>query len=164
MKLTNKLTREKHYRLVIYSKDVIAGDEHNGVYEVSVPDHILDNNDYHIAVEHFCHNGDVLSATPGLRVIIPELSVSQPDTYSTSTKTNSTVVCVLPRSAANTPVAFQQSITSKTYGIPLVDTTFLRTKQVRITLKGLNDVIHSDTSLGNDSIWCMVLVIYPFEK
>jgi len=164
MKLTNILKRDKFYRLVIYSKDVISGDEHNGIHEISIPDHVLENNYYHIACEHFCHNGDDLSATPSLRVIIPELSVSQPDTYSTSTKTNSTVMCVLPRAAANVPVSFHQSITSKTYGIPLVDSTFLRTKQVKITLKGLNDAVHTDASLGANSTWCMILVIYPFEK
>lgn len=165
MKLTNPLTREKHFRVVIYSKDVVSGSIHDGVFEISVPDYITENNNYHIAVESFCHIGDAVSALPQARVIIPNLSISQPDTYNTSSKTNSMAVCVLPRNTtASVPVIFQQPITSKTYGIPLTDTSFLRSKQVRVTMKSLADAVHTDTTLGASSSWVMTLVIYPFKK
>jgi hypothetical protein len=165
MKLQIVLTRQKHYKVVIYSKDVKSGTMHDGVYELSLPDHVVDNNNYHTAVEHFAHNGDVVGSLPSSRVIIPELSLSQPDTYNTSSQTNTRALCVLPRSATTSvPVSFSQTITSKTYGIPLADTTFLRTKELRVTMKAMNDFVHTDASLGSSASWVMVLVVYPFEK
>jgi hypothetical protein len=164
MKLNDILKREKHYRVVIYSKDVVSGTVHDGLYEVSVPDYITDNNEYHIALESFCHIGDAVSAVPAQRVIIPTISISQPDTYNTSSKGNNDALCVLPRSTtASVHVVFQQTISSKTYGIPLTDTSFLRSKQVRIVMKSLADTIHTNTTLGVSN-WVMTLVIYPFKK
>lgn len=164
MKLTNPMKRDKFYKVTINSKDVISGTVHDGVYEISVPDYVTNDGDYHIAVESFCHIGDAVSAVPAQRVIIPNASISQPDTYSTSSKSVSTALCVLPRSlTASDPVIFQQTVTSKTYGIPLTDASFLRNKQLRITMKSLADTTHTDVTLGVSN-WTMTLVIYQFKK
>jgi hypothetical protein len=159
--ISNPLQREKVYRIVIYSKDVSNGDSRDGVYQIDLPDFIQDINKYHMAVEDFTiHNA---TSTAGVtRTLIVEGSMTQPDTYSTSSKTSSRILFTMSRSAAaDVAVSYYKPITSKTYGVPLSDLSFLRNKQLRITLKSVDDAVHTNTTLGTTN-WVMTLVVYPF--
>lgn len=153
--------REKVYRIVIFSKDVVSGSAKDGVYNIDLPDFIQDINKYHLAVEDFTIHTQ--TSTAGVtRSLIVEGSMTQPDTYSTSSKTASRILCTLSRSAtADVAVSYYKPVTSKTYGIPLTDLSFLRSKQLRITLKSVDDVLHTDATLGTTN-WVMTLVVYPF--
>lgn len=159
--ITNPLQREKVYRIVIYSKDVISGNNKDGVYQIDLPDYIQDINKYHLAVEDFTIHTQ--TSTPGVtRTLIVEASVTQPDTYSSSSRTSSRVLFTMSRSAtADVAVSYYKSITSKTYGVPLSDLSFLRNKQLRITLRSADDALQTDATLGNTN-WVMTLVVYPF--
>lgn len=159
--ITNPLQREKVYRIVIYSKDVISGNNKDGVYQIDLPDYIQDINKYHLAVEDFTIHTQ--TSTAGVtRTLLVEASVAQPDTHSTSSKTNSRVLFTMSRSAtADVAVSYYKPITSKTYGIPLTDLSFLRNKQLRVTLRSADDTPQTDATLGNTN-WVMTLVVYPF--
>jgi hypothetical protein len=98
------------------------------------------------------------------RSLLVEASMTQPDTYSTSSKSSSRVLLTLSRSAtADIAVSYYKPITSKTYGIPLTDLSFLRSKQLRITLKSVDDANQTDATLGNTN-WIMTMLVYPFEQ
>jgi hypothetical protein len=159
--ITNPLQRQKVYRIVIYSKDVISGNNKDGVYQIDLPDYIQDINKYHLAVEDFTIHTQ--TTTAGVtRTLLVEASVTQPDTYSTSSRTSSRVLLTMSRSAtADVAVSYYKPITSKTYGVPLSDLSFLRNKQLRITLRSVDDALQTDATLGNTN-WVMTLIVYPF--
>lgn len=160
--ISNPLHREKVYRIVIYSKDTISGNSKDGVYPIDLPDFIQDINKYHISVEDFTLFCGLSPAGPQ-RTVICEMGMTQPDTYSTSSKTASRALFTMSRNTADTSAtSYYKQITSKTYGIPLTDLSFLRSKQVRITLKDVQDTTHTDATLGNTTNWVMTLVVYPF--
>jgi hypothetical protein len=160
--ITNPLNREKVYRMVIYSKDAISGTPIDGVYQVDLPDYIQDINKYHISVEDFTIMCG-LSPVGLPRTLLLDLDVTQPDTYSTSTKTASRTLFTLSRNtAADSATSYYKKVTSKTYGVPLTDLSFLRNKQSRITLKQVNDTVHTVNTLGETVFWVMTLIIYPF--
>jgi hypothetical protein len=161
--ISNPLSREQVYRIVIHSKDAISGTFFNGVHYVNIPDYIDASGEYHLAVEEFLLNNS--SAQAGItRTLVVEAEISQPDTYSTSTRTNSQVLFTLARLQGGTSISYNKTITTETYGIPLVDNTFLSSKQLRIILKRADDVVYDSTTNGmGGSTWEMTLAIYPFR-
>jgi hypothetical protein len=160
--IQNPLRREKVYRIVIYSKDVVSGNAKDGIYQIDLPDFIQDINKYHVSVEDFtllCG----LSPAGVARTVICEMDMTQPDTYSTSSKTASRALFTLSRNTvADSATSYYRQITSKTYGVPLTDLSFLRTKQARVTLKQADDNVHTDISMGATTFWVMTIVIHPF--
>lgn len=157
------LSREQIYRIVIHSKDAVSGTFFNGVHFIDIPDFIDASGEYHIAVEEFMLNNS--SAQAGItRTLVVEAEISQPDTYSTATKTNSQVLFTLARLQGGTAISYYKPITTDTFGIPLVDNTLLRSKHLRIVLKRADDVIYDSTTSGmGGSSWEMTLAIYPFS-
>jgi hypothetical protein len=159
--ISNPLNREKVYRIVIYSKDRISGTSRDGVYAVDLPDFIQDINRYHVAVEDFLIQCE-LSPTNIGRTLLVEASMTQPDTYSTSSRSASRVLFTISRNTtAQASTSYYKTVTSKTYGIPLADVSFLRSKQLNLTLKQVDDTVHTDLTLGVTN-WVMTLVVYPF--
>lgn len=159
--IANPLSRQKVYRIVMYSKDRISGDSRDGVYAVDLPDFIQDINKYHVAVEDFLIHCE-LSNTNITRTLLVEASMTQPDTYSTSSRSASRLLLTMSRNTtAQASTSYYKPITSKTYGIPLSDVSFLRSKQMRITFKQVDDTAHTDLTLGVTN-WVMTLIIYPF--
>jgi hypothetical protein len=168
MKLKNPLSRQKVYRVTIYSKDAISGNARDGVYQIDIPDFIQDINTYHVAVEEaLLYTGSADSGTGGnSRTYVFESSLVAPDSHSTSTKSNTRVLFQMIRSSSsNAPGSYTKPITSNTFGIPLVDVNFLRNKQLRINIKRSNDTDHDDVTLPLASTgWSLTLIIYPFEQ
>jgi hypothetical protein len=156
-----KLNRDKIYRITIYSKDVITGNLRDGIYQLDLPDFIQDVHKYHLAVEEaILFTGSTTSNT-----FVFESSVVAPDTYSTSTRTNTRVLFQMVRPVtANAPGSYYRTITSNTIGIPLSDLSMLRNNQLRITIKTAQDTSHDETSLPlASSGWSMTLVVFPFS-
>lgn len=160
--ITNPLHREKVYRIVIYSKDLISGTAKDGTYQIDLPDFIQDINKYHLGVEDFIIHSN--GTTTGVsRTLVVEGAITQPDTYSTASRTASRILFTMSRTTTNdAATSYYKPFTSKTYGIPLSDLSFLRSKQLRITLKQADDAVHTDASLGATTNWIMTLVLYPF--
>lgn len=163
------LSRDQIFRVFIHSKDAIRGNVVDGVYQVDLPDFIKskDIGKYHIAVEEFLLNNS--STFGGLsRTLIVEADISQTDTYSTSTKTNSQVLFTMSRQTGGTSLSYyRKPITNDTIGIPLVDLNFFRNSELRIRLKRIDDVQYDLTSTVTGvggSTFQMTLVIYPFEQ
>jgi hypothetical protein len=165
--IKNPMNRDKVFHITIYSKDRTSGDVRDGTYQIDLPDHITEANKYHIAVEECILASEPVSpGTNGVaRTYIMETSMSVPDSHSTSTKTNTRVLCQMCKatSSANSIGYYYKPITTSTYGIPLIDTSMLRNKQMRITFKKIDDTAHDATSMPDNSIWSMTLVIYPFD-
>jgi hypothetical protein len=158
----HKMDRERVYRISIYSKDGLNGATsfQDNIYQI-VLDDIPEPNKYHIMVESWAMKASVTlnSTTP----FIVELSdISQPDSYSTSTKTNSRIALIAQTSTSWGGI--QNNISTNTVGIPLSDTNIMRNKQLRIQVKGLDDsTTTAATNLGSNTTWIMNLVIYPFK-
>jgi hypothetical protein len=132
---------------------------------VDIPDFIkgADIGKYHLAVEEFllANSSTPLGVT---RTLVVEAEISQPDTYSTTTKTNSQVLFTMSRGIGGTSLSYFHPITQDTYGIPLVDINFLRTQRLRIRLKRADDVLYDNSITGmGSSQFEMTLAIYPFE-
>ena len=163
--MENPLSRDKMFRVTIYSKDAVSGTFFDGVHQVDLPDVIKkeDIGKYHIAVEEFLLSNS--STQLGIqRTLVVEADLSQPDTYSTSTKGSSQVLFTMSRATGGTSLSYFHPITNDTYGIPLFDTTILRTKQMRIQLKRADDVLYDNSLNGmGSSSWEMTLAIYPFK-
>lgn len=164
--ISNPLHRDKVFRITIYSKDRIAGNVRDGVYQVDLPDFIQDINMYHLGVEECVMSTEPSSAgSNGInRTYIVETSIVVPDSYSTSTRTNTRVLFKMCKS---TPSLFAlayyyKPITNTTYSIPIVDINMLRNKEMRITMKKCDDSSHDTISMPDASTWSMTLVVYPF--
>lgn len=159
------LNREQIYRVCIHSKDAISGTFFDGVHQVDLPDFIKSEEigKYHIAVEEFLLNNS--STQLGVtRTLVVEADISQPDTYSTNTQGNTQVLFTMSRAIGGTALSYYNSITNDTFGIPLVDVSFLRSKQMRVRLKRADGVLYDNTTNGmGSSSWEMTLAIYPFE-
>lgn len=162
-----KLKDKKIYRINIYSKDAISGNLRDGLYQLDLPDMIQDVEKYHMCVEEcVLYTGSTDSGTGGnSRTFIFEASSAIPDSYSTSTKTNSRVLFAMIRSSSNNaPGSYYKPIDASTIGIPVTDLSFFRNKQMRITIKRANDEQHDDLTLPvANSGWYMTLVVYPFS-
>ena len=164
--MIDALHRDKVYRFTIYSKDATSGNMRDGSYQLDIPDFIQDINKYHIAVDECTlYTSSVISG--GLsRTYVFETSTNITDSYSTSTKTNSRVLCQMTKTnSADVPANYLKPVTTRTVGIPLVDVNFLRNKEFRVTLKTAADVAHSETTLpAATSGWVMSLLVYPFNQ
>lgn len=157
----HKADRERFYRVNIFSKDAVSGNWADGVYQINL-DTIEVPNEYHIAVESWIMSSQNTPTKP-IPFIVELQDVSQSDTYTTSTKTNTKVILVGQTSSSFGGI--QNSIVSSSIGIPLNDTSILKNKQVRITLKGIDDTIATlQTALGNNSSWFLTLLLYPFHS
>lgn len=168
----HKLHRDKIYRITIFSKDLVSGTYTDGVYFVNLPDSIHEPNKYHLAVESLVVQPSSTTANV-TQFMVEFLDINQPDTYNTSTQTNSRIALMtsldgnilwngtaaVTRNWCN----FNRTITSDTIGIPLMDLNIMRSKQLRIQLKGLNDAVLATSTMGSSSSWVMTLVIYPFS-
>jgi len=163
--ITNPLERDPIYRVVIHSKDVVSGTFFDGVHQVDIPDFIksADIGKYHIAVEGFLLSNS--STQLGItRTLVVEAEISQPDTYSTATNTNSQVLFTMSRGVGGTSLSYYHPISQDTYGIPLIDVNFLRSQRLRIRLKRADDVLYDNSATGmGASSFVMTLAIYPFE-
>jgi hypothetical protein len=160
-----RLKADKIYRITLYSKDRISGTVQNGVYVLDVPEVIQDVNKYHLAVEDFIMASEPTApGTNGInRTYIVETSITMPNTYSTSTKTNSRVLLQTAKDAvANSIVSYQHTINSNSVGIPLTDLTFMRQNQIRLTFKKADDTMHDATSMPDTSAFSMTFVIFPY--
>lgn len=172
--IPHKLNRDKIYRITVYSKDAISGNYTDGVYFIDLPDVIQEPNKYHLAVESFVVSPNSTTQIPAA-FTVEFLDVNQPDTYSTSTRTNSRVACMICSEGNvfwnNTTgsninrnwVNYQRNISSSTIGIPLMDLSIMRTTQMRIQLKTMADAVMGTGVLGSGAQWAMTLVIYPFS-
>lgn len=163
----NPLHRDKVYRVTIYSKDRTSGDVRDGFYQIDLPDFIQDVNKYHIGVEECIMASEPVSAgTMGMnRTYVVETSINVPDSHSTSTKTNTRVLFQMCKatSTTNSIGSYYKYFTNTTYGIPLIDLSLLRNRQMRITFKKIDDTAHDATSMPDASAWSMTLIVYPFE-
>lgn len=160
-----KLKDKKIYRINIYSKDVVSGNLRDGLYQLDLPDMIQDVEKYHIAVEEAVFFTQSAATGADNRTFVFDTSIVQPDSYSTSSRTNSRVLFSLVRSnTTGVPVAYYKAISSNTIGIPVTDLTFFRNKQIQIRVRNAADVAHDDTTLPvANSGWYMTLVVYPFS-
>ena len=152
--------RERFYRVNIFSKDAISGNWSDGIYQINL-DSIQLPNEYHLAVESWIMSSanNVTKPTP---FIVEMQDVSQPDSYTTSSLTNSKVVLVGQTSSSWGGI--QNNIVSSSIGVPLNDTNILKNRQVRIVLKGIDDTTASlYTALGASSSWFLTLLVYPFR-
>lgn len=159
-----RLNADKIYRITLYSKDRISGTVQDGVYSLDIPDIINDVNKYHLAVEDFIMASEPSTAgTNGInRTYVVETSITMPNTYSTSSKTNSRVLFQTAKQpTVNSIVVYQHTINSNSVGVPLTDLTFMRQNQIRLTFKKTDDTMHDATSMPNDSAFSMSFVIYP---
>lgn len=165
--ITNPLHRDKVFRITIYSKDLISGNVRDGIYQIDLPDFIQDTNMYHMGVEE-C----VLASEPTVagnnginRTYVVETSMNVPDSHSTSTKTNTRVLFQMAKTnpAANSIGHYIKPITTNTYGIPVIDISMLRNKQVRIIWKKQDDTAHDATTMPDNSTWSLTLLVYPFD-
>jgi hypothetical protein len=166
--IQNQLQREKIFRVTIYSKDRVSGNVRDGIYAIDIPDFIQDINKYHIAVEEA-----VLASEPTVggnnginRTYLVETSVTIPDSYSTSSKSNTRVMFQMCKTTTitNSIGYYIKPITSSTIGIPLADVSMLRSKQMRILFKLCDDEAHTVATMPDNSAWSMTLLIYPFEQ
>lgn len=161
----NHLNRDKVFRVQIYSKDLVSGNIRDGIYQVDIPD-VLELNKYYLAVESCVVASE--PTTVGVHGVhttyLLETSLNVPDSYSTSTKTVSRVLCQFakPSPTANTIATYQNSITNESVGVPLIDTTFLRNKQLQIVWKRCDDVAHDINTMPNASSWSVTLLIYKY--
>lgn len=157
----HKMERDRVYRVVIFSKDVESGGNwSNGLYNVNLDD-IPYPNQYHVAIESWTMStaNNITKPTP---FFVELTDINQPDSYSTSSDTNSKIA--LLAQVSSTWGGIQNSIVSSTIGIPLSDTNILKNKQLRIQLKGPDDTTGSlYTSLGAATSWIMVLLVYRFN-
>jgi hypothetical protein len=158
------LNADKVYRVNIFSKDRIAGTVRDGIFQIDLPETIPDVNKYHIAVEEF-----ILAVDPGTgnilnRTYVVETSMTNPNTYSTSSKTSSRVLftCV-GSSSTGFPRYYSKLITSRTVGVPVTDLSAFRNSQMQITFKRADDALHTTDSFPDTGVWQMSLVIYPFS-
>jgi hypothetical protein len=161
-----KLNADKIYRITIYSKDRISGDVRDGVYAIDIPEVIHDMNKYHFAVEEFLFASEPVSGgTNGVnRTYIVETSLTIPNSYSTSSKTNTRVLLQTNKSSSsNFPGFYFKPVTSISVGIPLTDMNFMRNNQLRFTIKKCDDTPHDSTSFPDNSIWSMTMVLYAFS-
>lgn len=169
-----KLKRDKVFRITIFSKDGLSGaaNHTDNIYFVNMPDDIHEPNKYHIAVESFIADCASTTQKP-VPILIEFLDINQPDTYNTSTQTNSRIAACCTLEGTGTWngtsagfrnwINYQRSITSDTVGIPLMDTSIMRSKQLRIQLKSVSDAVLATNILGTNSNWVMTLVAFPFS-
>lgn len=167
-----RLNNDKIYRVNIFSKDLIRGTYTDGTYFINLDD-IANPNKYHIAIENMVVVPSNTTSTTITPFLVELLDVNQPDTYSTSVQTNSRIALstslegniywngttAVTRNWCN----YQRNITTDTVGIPLCDTNILRSQQLRIQLKSLNDAVLATTDMGNSTAFMMTILVYPFN-
>jgi hypothetical protein len=152
--------RDRFYRVAIFSKDVVSGNWSDGYYAVNIDD-IPFPNKYHLAVESWVMNSATVPTKP-VPFLVEFQDINQADTYSTSSKSHSRIALLAQTSASWGGI--QNSINSSTIGIPLNDTNILKSKQLRIMLKALDDTSGTlYTALGAGTTWVMTLLLYPFN-
>ena len=152
--------RERIYRVAIFSKDSVSGNWSDGYYPVNIDD-IPFPNKYHLAIESWCMSSANTPTKP-VPFLVEFQDINQPDSYSTSSKTNSKIALLAQTSASWGGI--QNNIVSSSIGIPLSDTNILKNKQLRIMIKGLDDTTSTlYASLGAGTTWIMTLLLYPFN-
>lgn len=163
-----RLNADKIYRVNIFSKDRVSGTVRDGYYAIDLPETIHDINKYHVAVEEFVLAGEP-STTSGEnnllnRSYIVETSLTNPNSYSTTSRSSSRVLFTfVGSSSSGFPRYYSKVITSQTVGIPITDLSAFRNNQIAITFKRPDDSLHTGISLPDTSFWHMTLIIYPFS-
>jgi hypothetical protein len=159
-----RLNADKVYRVNIFSKDRISGTVRDGVFHIDLPETIHDVNKYHIAVEEFVLAVDPATGNTLNRTYVVESSMTNPNSYSTSSRTSSRVLftCV-GSSSSGFPRYYSKLITSRTVGVPVTDLSAFRNSQIQITFKRADDTLHTTDSMPDSAIWQLSLVIYPFS-
>lgn len=167
-----KLKNDRFYRITIFSKDLVSGSYCDGTYFVDLPTDI-NSHKYHLAIENMVVYPSSTSATVS-PFMVELLDINQADTYNTSTKTNSRIAlstCLEGNIYWNGTAAvsrnwcnYQRNITASTIGFPLMDTNIMRSKQLRIQLKALDDTVLTTSVMGTSTAWVLTLLIYPFSS
>lgn len=152
------LDKYKPYRITINSKDLISGTWNNGVYSINLDYIDIDNAFLSVESLILLPSNSVTSSVPYI-IEMPDLI--QNNTFSTSAKTNSSII--YEGHALSTGSAFNMLISSDTIGIPLNDPSFFRNKNIRIVFKNIDDSITGiNTSLGASTKWLLNLIIYKY--
>lgn len=158
-----KCTPKKFYRFQIYSKDVMSlptpsggtPDWRDGYWFLDIPT-FLDGDRYQVAVESMNFNG-----TTNAGYVLNCTSIPQPNSYTTSGQCHSQALLNY------NSTSFYHFIDFSSIGIPLKDMSFMRSKQIRFQLTGLDGNIISATAFNNvntTTYWVMSLVIFPIDS
>jgi hypothetical protein len=159
-----RLNADKVYRVNIYSKDRVSGSVRDGVFQIDLPETIQDIGKYHVAVEEFLLAGDPTTGNTLNRTYVVETSMTNPNSYSTSSKTSSRVLFTfVGSSSSGFPRYYSKLITSRTVGVPITDLSTFRNSQMQITFKRVDDTLHTTDSMPDSATWQLSLVIYPFS-
>ncbi len=139
------------YRILVTSSDVVApGDWRDGRYYIDL-DFLSEDTQWQLMVESFSAN---LTMTTAL--LLHCGTIAQKNSYSTSTKGPSDVLCIIPGLVAG------RVIESHSIGLGLMDHSCLRGKLHRIYFTSLDGLPVSAVDVfGAGLVWAMTIVVYP---
>lgn len=131
-----------------------TADWRDGYWFLDIPT-FLDGDRYQVAVESMNFN-----RTTNAGYVLNCTSIPQPNSYCTSAQGASQALLNY------NSTSFYHFINFSSIGIPLKDMSFMRSKQIRFQLTGLDGNIISATAFNNantTTYWVMSLVIFPID-
>lgn len=135
----------KVWRIQIHSKDVVSGDDANGMYRINIPDVVMNDQEYQIALESF------KTSTALASIGIIQIGIPTPSTYSTDTQ-------AFESSFLTTTNGEFGRITYDTIGHKVCNPDFLRNSLINIKFKKMDGTLFNAGEVNN---WIIDLVVYP---
>ena len=137
----------KFYRILISSANLLSWTLSDGWYQIDIPEVLVfdTKKNWQYALEFFVT--DSASNITGLSVNIP--SLTQPNTYSTLSKSTCTTLTVLRGTNYNRIVTFDS------IGYPLAHCNFLRSSRINVQF---TDLVGNLTNLGGN--FSLMLVVW----